>query len=440
MNALPPLRILVIDDDRAHCAATAEIVRRLGHEVKTSHSGEEGIALLRKGGIDVVVTDLVMRDRSGLDVIVAATGGPEVIVVTGFGSEEAAPAALRAGAAAYLLKPLGVEMFRSLLERVARKAKARQAARGRGGEACFLGMVGASPPMRELFDLLKRVGDSRATVLIEGESGTGKELVARGFHTLSRRTGSFVAVNCAALAPGILESELFGHERGAFTGAYAARAGRFEAADGGTLFLDEVGEMDARLQAKLLRAVEEREVVRVGGNASRPVDVRLVAATNRPLRERVAAGAFRADLFFRLNVVRVVVPPLRGRPGDIPLLLGAILDELVAEHGVERPEVDPALVRRLAELPWPGNVRELRNCLETMLLTGGRRLALHDLPADAPAAAPRAPLSMRPIADVERELILNTLKDLEGNRTRAAKALGISARTLYRRIKELGLS
>jgi two-component system response regulator HydG len=295
--------------------------------------------------------------------------------------------------------------------------------------------------MAHLFGLIRRVGPTDATVLVEGESGTGKELVARAIHALSPRAqGPLVAVNCAALAPGVLESELFGHERGAFTGALATRAGRFEAADGGTLFLDEIGELDARLQAKLLRAVEEREVVRVGGNDPIPLDVRLIAATNRRLRDRVAAGTFRADLYFRLNVIRLAVPPLRERTGDVPLLVGAILDELQAEHHVDPPEVDPALLRRLAELPWPGNVRELRNCLERMLLVGGPRLTLEDLPADAPAAAPRAPLSMRPLADVERELIANTLKDLKGNRARAAKALGISARTLYRRIRELGLS
>jgi two-component system response regulator HydG len=432
------LSVLVIDDDRAHGDATAEIVRRLGHEVRAARSGEEGIALLRKGGVDLVVTDLVMRGRSGLDVLVAAKGGPEVIVVTGYGSGEAAPAMLRAGAAAYLTKPLGVEKFRSLLDRAARRIATRRAVGRREG---FQGMVGSSPPMRQLFDIVQRAADSRATVLVEGESGTGKELVARAIHALSpRAAGPFVAVNCAALAPGVLESELFGHERGAFTGAHAARAGRFEAADGGTLFLDEVGEMDGRLQAKLLRAVEEGAVTRVGGNDLRRVDVRLVAATNRPLRERVAAGAFRADLFFRLNVVRIALPALREREGDIPLLVDALLDELSATHGADRPEVDDALLRRLTELPWPGNVRELRNCLETMLLTGGPRLSVGDLPADAPVVPPKPPLSMRPIADVERELILNTLKDLEGNRTRAAKALGISARTLYRRIKELGLS
>ena len=245
MSPAVALSVLVIDDDRAHCLATAEIVRRLGHDVKTAHSGEEGIALLRQGGVDVVVTDLVMRDRSGLDVIAAATGGPEVIVVTGFGSDEAAPAALRAGAAAYLVKPLGVEMFRSVLDRVARRAAARRAARRRDGDTCLLGMVGTSPAMRQLFDVVRRVADSRATVLVEGESGTGKELVARAIHALSPRAhGPFVAVNCAALAPGVLESELFGHERGAFTGAHAARTGRFEAAHGGTLFLDEIGELE----------------------------------------------------------------------------------------------------------------------------------------------------------------------------------------------------
>jgi DNA-binding NtrC family response regulator len=436
------LSVLVIDDDRAHCEATAEIVRRLGHEVRTARSGEEGIALLRRGGTDLVVTDLVMRDRSGLDVIAAATGGPEVIVVTGFGSEEAAPAALRAGASAYLLKPLGVELFRRVLDRVSRRAEARHAAR-REGDSCFRGMVGASPAMQRLFDVVGRVGSSRATVLIEGESGTGKELVARAIHALSpRANGPFVAVNCAALAAGVLESELFGHERGAFTGAYAPRVGRFEAADQGTLFLDEIGELEHRLQAKLLRALEEREIVRVGGNEPTAIDVRVVAATNRPLRERVAAGSFRADLFFRLNVVRIAVPPLRERTGDVALLADAFLDELSAEHGVERPEMDAALLARLSELPWRGNVRELRNCVEAMLLTGSRPLTVNDLPADTPAglAAPRAPLSMRPIADVERELISNTLKDLQGNRARAARALGISARTLYRRIRELGLS
>jgi two-component system response regulator HydG len=440
-----PLSVLVIDDDTAHAEATGEIVSRLGHEARLAFSGEEGITALREGRFDLVVTDLVMRDRSGLDVIAAAAGGPEVIVVTGYGSEEAAPAVLRAGATAYLVKPLGVEMFRRVLDRVARKLRGR-GARGRLPPGSgLLGMAGRSAVMARLFDLVQRVGDSHATVLVEGESGTGKELVARAIHACSPQAGGpFVAVNCAALSANLLESELFGHEKGAFTGAFTQRVGRFEAACGGTLFLDEVGEMELRLQAKLLRALEEREIVRVGGNLPVPVDVRLVAVTNRPLRERVTEGSFRQDLFFRLNVVRIEVPPLRARPGDVAVLVDVFLDELAAEHGRERPAVEEEVVHRLAALPWRGNVRELRNCLERMLLTcEAEVIRAADLPPEARDAAPsrsgEASLSLRKIAEVERELITNTLRDLHGNRAEAARALGISTRTLYRRIKELGL-
>jgi two-component system response regulator HydG len=436
-----PLLVLVIDDDEAHAAATAEIVARSGHESRTACSGEEGIARMRAEHFDVVVTDLVMRGRSGLDVVVAAADGPPVIVMTGYGSEEAEPAVLRAGAAAYLVKPLGVELFRRVLERVAR---GRRTAHRPDSETCAMGMIGASSAMRRLFDLVKRVGDSHATVLIEGESGTGKELVARAVHAGSPRAGApFVPVNCAALSTGLLESELFGHEKGSFTGAYATRVGRFEAANGGTLFLDEVGEMEGVLQAKLLRALEEFEIVRVGSNDPIPVDVRVVAATNRPLKERVEEGSFRRDLFYRLNVVRVEVPALRARAGDVPLLVDVFLEELAAEHSRARPALADEVMGRLAAMPWPGNIRELRNCVETMLLTcDSDRIQLTDLPVEVQEgglAASDAPLSMRPIAEVERELIRNTLRDLKGNRARAARALGISTRTLYRRIKELGL-
>jgi len=335
-------------------------------------------------------------------------------------------------------------MFRKVFDRVARQAEGRRAALRQDSDTCAMGMVGACAAMRALFERVRRIADSHATVLVEGESGTGKELVARAVHAHSPRSrGPFVAVNCAALSAGLLESELFGHEKGAFTGAYARRIGRFEAATGGTLFLDEVGEMDLALQAKLLRALEEKEIVRVGGQDPVPADVRVVAATNRPLQERVRGGGFREDLYYRLNVVRVRVPALRERSGDLPLLVDALLDELAAEHGLARPAVEDDLLAVLANRPWPGNVRELRNCLETLLLTaGGERLGAADLPMEgggeepAPAAGP---LTMRAIADVERELIRNTLRDLKGNRAKAAKALGISTRTLYRRIRELGL-
>ncbi len=440
------LSVLIIDDDAGHLDATAEIARRLGHRVEIAGSGEEGIARLADGGLDLIVTDLVMRDRSGLDVVAAAAGGPEVIVMTAYGSEEAAPAVLRAGASAYLLKPLSVELFRKTLATVARRLRGRRAADARpDSDECFAGLIGGSPCMQELFRLVRKVADSHATALVEGESGTGKELVARALHRHSPRDGGpFVPVNCAALSAGLLESELFGHEKGAFTGAYSDRVGRFEAAHQGTLFLDEVGEMDAVLQAKLLRALEEREIVRVGSNRTIPVNVRVIAATNRSLKERVADGSFRADLFYRLHVVRIALPPLRERAGDVALLTGHLLEELAGEHGVAVPALAPGVLARLRAQPWPGNVRELRNCLETLLLTAhDDRIEVDDLPGEwGDAATPLSgpALSMRPIAEVERELIANTLRDLDGNRARAAEALGISARTLYRRIKELGLS
>jgi len=305
-------------------------------------------------------------------------------------------------------------------------------------------MVGRAPAMQDLFERVRRVGNSHATVLIEGESGTGKELVARAIHELSPRAdGPFVAINCAALSPSLLESELFGHEKGAFTGAHKTRCGRFELADGGTLLLDEIGEMDPSLQAKLLRALEEMEVVRVGGNAPVRVDVRVIAATNRSLRRRVEEGAFREDLFYRLHVIRIEVPPLRERRGDIPLLIDSMIDELAVLHGLPRPPITEEAVRRLAAARWPGNVRELRNLVERMLLlASGDEIVVDDLPTDLAGGDQDGDrgLTMRPIAEVERELIRNTLRDLDGNREQAARVLGISTRTLYRRIKELGLS
>ncbi len=447
--------MLVIDDDPAHAQAIVEIAERAGFRTLCAHSGREGIGLLQQGGVDVVVTDLVMRDRSGLDVIAAANAPgfphprPQIVIVTGYGSEDAAPAALRAGAASYLTKPLAVEVFRSVLDRIARDLKTRRQARAAlecvGGTDGFWGMIGQSGAMAKVFDLVRRVADSNATVLIEGESGTGKELVARALHEGSaRRNCPFVAVNCAALSAGLLESELFGHDKGAFTGAHTTRIGRFEAATGGTLFLDEVGEMSHPLQAKLLRAIEEREVVRVGSNNAIPVDVRLVAASNRRLKSLIESGEFREDLFYRLNVVRLHLPPLRERMGDVPLLVEHFLAEIVAEHGRDGLGIEPDVVQRLAALPWRGNVRELRNFLETLVVTcEGDSIALTDLTAEVrePSGDRQpAPLSMRPLAEVERELIANTLRDLGGNRAKAAQTLGISTRTLYRRIKELRLS
>jgi len=427
-------RVLVVAADEAERTALAAAVRAHGCVVETAASAREGLDELRRMPVDVLLADLHLPEASGLELLAAARTCRRTILVTDSPVDGLARVVRRAGAYACCRKPIDAERLGTLLGMPQRRDES----------AAVPGMVGRAPAIRQLQEMVHRVGNSHATVLIEGESGTGKELVARAIHTFSPRAhGPFVAVNCAALSEGLLESELFGHERGAFTGAHRTRRGRFELADGGTLLLDEVGEMDTALQAKLLRALEEMEVVRVGGSETISVDVRVVAATNRSLRDRVQEGTFREDLFYRLNVVRIQVPPLRERHGDIPLLVDALLDELAALHGVPRPSVDEAALRHISAARWRGNVRELRNFVERMLLTVGEpTIRREHLPADLETMeeALSPPLTMRPIAEVERELIRNTLRDLGGNREKAAGVLGISTRTLYRRIKELGLS
>jgi DNA-binding NtrC family response regulator len=299
--------------------------------------------------------------------------------------------------------------------------------------------------MQEVFDTVKQVAPARATVLIEGESGTGKELVAHALHQLSpRRHGPFVAVHCAALARDLLESELFGHEKGSFTGAAERRAGRFEMADGGTLFLDEIGEIDPSVQVKILRVLEERRFERVGGQEAVDVDVRLVTATNRDLKKMVEEGSFREDLYYRLKVVVVSLPPLRDRPGDVALLVGHFLDHFNTENAKTIRGLTPDALEALTAYPWPGNVRELRNVVEQMVvLARGDRLTLRNVPAEVregaeprPSARPASDLSLE---DAERQLIVRALKAHGGNRTRAAEQLGISRRTLHRKLNAYGL-
>jgi len=427
-------RVLVVAADETERTWLAEAARTRGCTVEAVANVPDGLDRLRQGTVDILLTDLHLPEASGLELLAAARNCRRSIVVTDSGVHGLPRLVRRAGAYACCRKPLDAERLAALLGPPAEP----------DDNEGLPGMVGRAPAMRKLEGVVRRVGDSHATVLIEGESGTGKELVARAIHALSPRSdGPFVAVNCAALSEGLLASELFGHEKGAFTGAHRDRRGRFELADGGTLLLDEVGEMDMALQAKLLRALEEMEIVRVGGSDTIAVDVRVVAATNRSLRERVKEGTFREDLFYRLNVVRLEVPPLRERHGDVPLLVETLLDDLAALHGVERPEIDEAALRHLSSARWRGNVRELRNFVERLLLTVGETMIGREhLPADLETMEEVAspPLTMRPIAEVERELIRNTLRDLGGNREQAAAVLGISTRTLYRRIKELGLS
>jgi two-component system response regulator HydG len=446
-------RILVVEDDRPQADAVAETLERMGHTCVVVTEPRRALAIIEDDGFDLVITDLVMHDIDGLEILRAAKRmdpTAEVILVTGHGTIETAVQAMREGAYDYITKPLNVNELR---DRVAKALEHRHLVRRteqlseqlqeRFG---FEGIIGQSPLIRRVIETCRLIAPTDTTVLIEGESGTGKELVAKALHNNSpRREHNFVALNCAALSEGILESELFGHEKGAFTGALAGRKGRFEHADGGTLFLDEVGDMPIATQIKLLRVIENREIVRVGSNDPRRVDVRLVSATNQKLDELVKAGKFREDLYFRLKVVRVVLPPLRERREDIPLLTEHYLRRLAAEHGKPVAGITPDALRLLGAYDWPGNVRELINTLETMIvLSPGAVLDVGDIPAEMrPAGHEERPEALRPgmsLEDAERLLIEQTLASTAGNRQQAASILGIGERTLYRKIKEFGLA
>ncbi len=416
---------LVVDDEPSFRALLRDILEGAGHGVTEARDGAEALAFLERGAFDLVLTDRLMPKVDGLELVrrvKARPSAPPVVVLTAHGSIPEAVEAVRLGAADYITKPLPspealVDLVASLLPRE------------EGDE-----LVTADPAMKELLALVDRVAPRDVAVLVTGESGTGKELVARRLHARSPRArGPFVAVNAAALPETLAESELFGAEKGAFTGADQARAGRFEEASGGTLFLDEVGELPAALQSKLLRVLEERVVRRLGGSRDLPVDVRLVAATNRDLSRESESGGFRQDLFFRLAVVVLNVPPLRERPGDVPLLARHFAGRLAARHSVPVPALDDEALSALAAHSWPGNVRELRNVLErAVVVRGGEPIRVVDL--GLVASSP--PLDR---AHREREALLAALRRTGGKREEAAKLLGISVRTLYYRLKEWGI-
>jgi len=447
-------RILIVEDDRPQADAVAETLQRMGHTCVVVTEPRRALAIIDDDGFDLVVTDLVMHDVDGMEVLRAAKRSDpavEVIMVTGHGTIETAVQAMREGAYDYITKPLNVSELRDRVAKalehrhlVSRTEQLSEQLQERFG---FEGIIGQSPAIRRLIETCRLIAPTDTTVLIEGESGTGKELIAKALHNNSpRREHNFVALNCAALSEGILESELFGHEKGAFTGALASRKGRFEHAEGGTLFLDEVGDMPVATQIKLLRVIENREIVRVGSNDPRKVDVRLVSATNQKLDELVKAGKFREDLYFRLKVVRIVLPPLRDRREDIPLLVEHYVRRLAAEHGKAVTGITPEALRALAGYNWPGNVRELINALETMIvLAPSPMLGVGDIPAEIrPAGRPEPPQAVTPgatsLEEAERILIEQTLASTGGNRHQAAGILGIGQRTLYRKIKELGLA
>ena len=456
MNTEKPIRVLVVDDDEAHAEALADGLELDGHACTVAHSGDEGVERLSERSFDAVLTDLVMHDRSGLEVLAESRNlQPDavVLVITGHGSVETAVEAIQSGAADYLTKPVNLQELRTKLPRAVEAVRERQAnielRRRLDKRYGFESILGHSSGMRRVFDMLAQVSSTNATILILGESGTGKELVAQAVHRNSpRKDGPFVAVNCAAMSEGLIESELFGHVKGAFTGAVSAKEGRIVYANGGTLFLDEVGDMPLDTQAKLLRVLETREVLAVGGNEPRKVDIRLLAATNRDLDEMVRAGSFREDLMFRLRVITVQLPPLRERAGDIPLLIDHFIGELNEEHGRAVRGITPEARTMLARYTWPGNVRELRNAIENMvLLARSDVLEVGDVPhtigeeqGKRGAGSGGHQLAGRSLAEVERDLIEENLRLMAGNREKTARVLGIGERTLYRKIKEYGLS
>jgi two-component system response regulator HydG len=452
--------LLIVDDDVGHAESLQDALEMDNYECQVVHGGAEALEVLREKAFDVVLTDLVMADVSGLDLLRESRSlhpTTPVLMITGHATIETAVDAMRQGADDYIAKPVNLPELRAKLNRAVDRARLladheelklqNEDLRRQLDERFGLeGILGHSPQMQRVFQIISQVAATHATVLILGESGTGKELVARALHRSSPRVKqNFVAVNCAALSEGLIESELFGHKRGAFTGAVTEKQGRIAYADGGTLFLDEVGDMPPATQAKLLRVLESREVVQVGGHEAKKVDIRLVAATNRDLRSMVAEGSFREDLLFRLQVVTIALPPLRDRVGDLPLLLEYFVRTLAAEHGRPVTGISPEARAVLARHDWPGNVRELRNAVENMvLLAQGEALQVGDLPESVVAAGGQVrgtqlDLAGRSLAEMEEALIKANLELMEDNRERTAKVLGIGERTLYRKIKEYGL-
>jgi two-component system, NtrC family, response regulator HydG len=447
-------KVLVIDDNRAHAEGVAEGLEREGYEVSLAAAGEAGLDEFRARGADVIVTDLVMHGIDGMKVIEEAhklDPAVEVVVVTGHGTVESAVDAMQKGAFNYLLKPINLNELRavvaSALEKRGLVRRARELEERLDERFGFEGLVGNSPQMREVYSVMRRVAPTNATLLILGETGTGKELVAKAIHQNSpRKTRPFVALNCAALSRDILESELFGHEKGAFTGAVSMREGLFEYADGGTLLLDEVADMPPETQVKLLRVLEDGEIRRVGSNVSIRVDVRVLAATHRDLGPAVDEGRFRQDLFYRLKVVTIKLPPLRDRQEDIPLLLDHFLKEFKEQYQKPAIQFSADIRRILLRYPWPGNVRELRNCVENMVVMATRdTLEVGDIPEQIHALPPEkarpaglmAPMSL---SAAEEQLIRETLELTQGNREETARILGIGERTLYRKLKLYGIS
>ena len=451
----PRATLLVVDDEKHQRESLQMILEDEGYRVTAAADGRQALALAGETHPEVVLTDLKMPGLSGMDLVRALAEGPlppRVILITAHGSVERAREAHRLGAFDYMSKPVVADELLFRVERAVESHRLNERAlrlerrlKGDGLEA----MVGESAAMREVFRLVEKIAPTQSTVLVRGESGTGKELVARAVHSRSARAGRpFHAINCAAIPENLLESELFGHEKGSFTGAESRKTGLFEAASLSTLFLDEIGDLSLPLQGKILRTLQERELRRVGGNETIPVDVRVVAATNRDLEAMMKAGQFREDLFYRLNVIPIVLPPLRERSSDIPALVLRFLEKANATHGTSVAEIDPAALDLLVRHPWPGNIRQLESVVErAVLLCEGTTVKPADLPIEirlqtSPAARPygfEIPAEGIDIEDLERQLIVQAMERSGWVIARAARLLGLTYRTLQYRLEKFGI-
>jgi len=443
--------ILVIDDEKNIRTGLAAALKLDGYEVVLAADGREGMEIALRGDIDLVITDLRMPLMSGEEVlkrVTTETPGVPVIVLTGHGTVESAVDAMRAGAYDFLTKPLNLDRLSLLVKRALQSRELilqhRELEREIENKKSFEHIIGKSPSMMKVFEILKRVAPTKASVLITGESGVGKELIADALHNLSpRKENPFVKVHCAALAESLLESELFGHEKGSFTGAVSRKRGRFELAHSGTIFLDEIGEIDQTVQIKILRVLQEKKFERVGGEDTLEVDVRVVTATNRDLEKEIAAGRFREDLYYRLNVVRIHVPPLRERKDDLPLMIASFMREFAEENGKKIEGLDARARSVLYAYDWPGNVRQLRNCIESaVVMTSGTIITLDDLPpsikSGADAQSLHIPVGVT-MAEAEKQVILQTLSANNGNKSKTAEILGIGRKTLHRKLDEYGI-
>ena len=444
--------LLIIDDEKNIREGLAANFEMEGYNVKLAEDGQSALDLIAKGDIDLVITDLRMPGVSGEEVlrkVATETPGIPVIVLTGHGSIDAAVDAMRNGAYDFLTKPLNLDQLSMIVKRALENRELSLQHKNLKQEVeknhSLDNIIGKSAQMQKVFELIKKVASSKASVLITGESGVGKEVVADAIHKLSpRRDQQCIKVHCAALSETLLESELFGHEKGAFTGADSLVKGRFELAHNSTIFLDEIGEINPAVQIKILRVLQEKSFERVGGTETINVDVRIIAATNRNLEDEVKKGNFREDLYYRLNVIHIHVPPLRDRKDDIPLLIAHFLEEFSRENGKDIKSIDSRAKSAMYNYNWPGNIRELRNCIESaVVMCSGDEIKLEDLPPTVSNAGSEKSISIPATAtldEAEKIIIMQTLAANKNNKSKTAELLGIGRKTLHRKLEEYGVN